>query len=102
LIAIGVELECKSVARYLSRRGPKGESDALVVAESEITDLVRRLKLIRWSDLSMIAIRVEPDYRSVTRSLSGLGPKKKLDALITAESEMTDLLRRLKLTRWAD
>jgi hypothetical protein len=47
----------------------------------------------------MIAIRVEPDYRSVTRSLSGLGPKKKLDALITAESEMTDLLRRLKLTR---
>jgi hypothetical protein len=36
LIAIGVEPECKFVARTLSRQGPKGEPDALITAESEI------------------------------------------------------------------
>jgi hypothetical protein len=61
LIAIGVELECRSVARTLSGRDPKGEPDALIAAKSEIADLVRRLKLIRQSDSSMIAIRVETE-----------------------------------------
>jgi hypothetical protein len=46
LIAIGVEPECRSVARSLSGWGPKGEPDASIAAESEIADLVRRLKLI--------------------------------------------------------
>jgi hypothetical protein len=62
-----VESEYISVARSLSGRGPKGETDAPIVAESEIIDLVRRLKLIRRSDSSMIAIRVETEYRSVGR-----------------------------------
>jgi hypothetical protein len=52
-----VELGYISVTRSLSRRGSKGESDASIAAESEITDLVRRLKLIQRSDSYMIAIR---------------------------------------------
>jgi hypothetical protein len=69
LIAIGVELEYRSIARSLSIRGPKGEPDVSIAAESEITDLLRRLKLIQRSDSSMLAIGVEPEYRSVARSL---------------------------------
>jgi hypothetical protein len=47
--------------------------------------------------LVWIAIGVEPEYRSVSKSLSGWSPKGELNALIAAESEMTDLLRLLKL-----
>jgi hypothetical protein len=65
LIAIGVETECRSIGRSLSRRGPKGEPDALITTESEVTDLLRRL----------IAIEIESEYRSVARSLSICGPK---------------------------
>jgi hypothetical protein len=71
LIAIGVEPECRSVARSLSEWGTKGELDVPIAAESEITDLLRRLKLIWWSDSSMISIEIEPDYRFVAISLSG-------------------------------
>jgi hypothetical protein len=47
--------------------------------------------------LVLIAIGVEPKYRSVSKSLSGLGPKGELNAPTDAESEMTDLLSLLKL-----
>jgi hypothetical protein len=47
--------------------------------------------------LVLIAIRVEPEYRYVTRSLSGWGPKGESNAPITAESEVADFLRLLKL-----
>jgi hypothetical protein len=47
--------------------------------------------------LVFIAIGVEPEYRFVTRSLSGWGPKREPNAPIAARSEMTDLLRLLKL-----
>jgi hypothetical protein len=46
LIAIGVEIEYRSVTRSLSRWGPKGEPNALIAAESEMTNLLRLLKLI--------------------------------------------------------
>jgi hypothetical protein len=75
LIVIRVEPECRSVARSLSGWGPKGEPDAPIAAESEITKLLRMLKLIRRSDSSMLAIRVETEYRFLTRSFSGLGPE---------------------------
>jgi hypothetical protein len=75
LIAIGVEPEYRSVFRSLSEWGLKGEHNVPIIAESEMTALLRLLKLIWQSDLSMLAIRVEPEYRSVTRSLSVLGPK---------------------------
>jgi hypothetical protein len=45
----------------------------------------------------LIAIGVEPEYRSVTRSLSGWGPKGETNAPIAAESEVVDFLRLLKL-----
>jgi hypothetical protein len=45
-MAIRVETEYRSVARSLSERGHKGESDAPIVAGSDIVDLLRRLKLI--------------------------------------------------------
>jgi hypothetical protein len=38
-------------------------------------DLLRLLKLIWQPDMSMLAIGVETEYRSVTRTLSGWGPK---------------------------
>jgi hypothetical protein len=47
--------------------------------------------------LILIAIRVETEYRSVSRSLSGWGPNGELNAPVAAESEMVDLLRLLKL-----
>jgi hypothetical protein len=46
LIAIRVESERRSIARSLSGWGPKGEPDVPIVAESEIANLLRRLKLI--------------------------------------------------------
>jgi hypothetical protein len=95
LIAIGVELEYKSVSR--SGWGPKGEPNAPITVESEMTDLLRLLKLICQPDLSILAIGVEPEYRSVTRSLSGWGTKRESNAPIATESEVTDFLRLLKL-----
>jgi hypothetical protein len=97
LIAIGVEREYRSVSTSLSGWAPKGESNALIAAESEMMDLLRLLKLIWQPDLSMLAIRVEPEYRSVTRSLSRWGHKGEPNAPITAESEVADFLRLLKL-----
>jgi hypothetical protein len=94
LITIRVELEYRSVTRSLSRWGPRGEPDAPITAESELTDLLRQLKLTPRSDSSMIAIRVESEYRSVARSLSRWGPKGESNAPITAESEIVDFLRR--------
>jgi hypothetical protein len=71
LIAIRVEPEYRYISRSLSGWGPKGETNALIVADSEMTDLLRLLKLIWQPDLSMLAIGVEPQYRIVSRSLSG-------------------------------
>jgi hypothetical protein len=97
LIAIGVEAEYRSVSRSLSGWGPKGESNAPITAESEMTDLLRLLKLIWQPNLSMLAIGVEPEYRSVTRPLSKWGPKGESNVPIVVESEVTDFLRLLKL-----
>jgi hypothetical protein len=47
--------------------------------------------------LVLIAIWIELEYRYVSRSLSGWGPKGEFNAPITVESEMVDLLRLLKL-----
>jgi hypothetical protein len=80
LIAIGVETEYRSVTKSLSRWGPKGEPNVSIAAESEMTDLLRLLKLIWQLDLSMLAIGVEPEYKSVTRSLSEWGPKREHNA----------------------
>jgi hypothetical protein len=83
----------RSVARSFSIWGPKGEPDALTAAERGIVDLMRRLQLIRLSDLYIIAIRVEPEYRFVGRPLSVWGTKGVPNAPIAAGSEVADLLR---------
>jgi hypothetical protein len=57
LIAIGVETEYRSVVRSLSGRGPKGEPNAPITAESEIMNFLRLLKPVWQSNSSMIAIR---------------------------------------------
>jgi hypothetical protein len=62
-----------------------------------MTDLLRLLKLIWQPDMSMLTIRVEADYRSITRSLSGWGSKGEPNAPITVESKVVDFLRLLKL-----
>jgi hypothetical protein len=46
LIATGVELEYRSVSTSLSGWGPKGEPNAPIAAEREVTDFLRLLKLI--------------------------------------------------------
>jgi hypothetical protein len=102
LIAIGVEPEYRSVTRSLSGWGLKGEPNALIAAESEMTDLLRWLKSAWRSDSSMIAIRVKPEYRSIARSLSRWGPKVEPNVLIAIEREVTDFLRLLKLIRRSD
>jgi hypothetical protein len=71
MIAIRVKSDYRFVARSLSVWGPNGEPNSPITVESEVTDLLRRLKLIRQSDSSMLAIGVESEYRSVTISLSG-------------------------------
>jgi hypothetical protein len=119
LIAIGVEAEYRFVSRSLSAWGPKWEPNTPITIESETMDLLRLLKLIWQPNLSMLAIGVETEYRSVTRSLSGWGPKGESNArlplrarsqiswgcwswpdlpmiAIAAGSEVTDLLRLLK------
>jgi hypothetical protein len=71
LIAIGVETEYRSISISLSGWGPKGEPNAPIAVESEMMNLLSLLKLIYQPDLSMLAIEVESEYRSITRSLSG-------------------------------
>jgi hypothetical protein len=97
LIAIGVVPEYRSISRSLSRWGPKGEPNALITAESEMMDLLKLLKLIWQLDMSMVAIGVELEYRSVTRSLFGWGLKGEPNTPIVAESEVVNFLRLLKL-----
>jgi hypothetical protein len=97
LIAIRVESKYRSVSKSLSGWGSKGEPNAPIAAESEIMDLLSLLKLIWQPDLFMLAIGVKPEYRSITRSLSGWGPKGEPNAPIIAESEVTNFLRLLKL-----
>jgi hypothetical protein len=46
LIAIGVETEYRSIFISLSGWGPKGELNAPIIAERDMTDLLRLLKLI--------------------------------------------------------
>jgi hypothetical protein len=46
MLAIGVESEYRSIARSLSGWGPKGEHNAPIAAESEVTNFLRRLKSI--------------------------------------------------------
>jgi hypothetical protein len=95
MIAIRVEPVYRSVTRLFSGLGPKGESDAPITAESEVTKFLNRLKLIWRSDSSMLAIGIEPDYRSVAKLFSEWDPKGESNAPITAKSEVVDFFRQI-------
>jgi hypothetical protein len=69
----------------------------LVTSCSDVVAFLKLLKTDPMIGFVLIAIGVEVEYRYVSRSLSGWGPKGELNAPITAESEMEDLLRLLKL-----
>jgi hypothetical protein len=64
---------------------------------SDVVDFLKSSRTDPTIGLILIAIGVEAEYRSISRSLSGLGPKGEPNAPITAESKMTDLLWLLKL-----
>jgi hypothetical protein len=69
---------------------------------SNVIDFLKSSRTDPVIGLVLIYIRVEPEYRYVSRSLSGWGHKRELNVSITAESEMTDLLRLLKLIWQSD
>jgi hypothetical protein len=98
MLAIGVSPEYRSVARSLSEWGPKGEPDAPITAGRESTDLLSWLKLIRRLNSSMLAIGVEPEYRSAARSLFGWGFKGETNAPIAVGSEVVNFLLGTKMS----
>jgi hypothetical protein len=61
LIAIQVETEYRYVSRSLFGWGSKGDVNTPIAAESEMTDLLRILKLIWQPDLFMLAIEVDTE-----------------------------------------
>jgi hypothetical protein len=71
----------------------------LVTSCSDVVAFLKSSKIDPAIGLILIAIGVEAEYRSIARSLSGWGPKGEPDALITAESEVTNLFKLLKLIR---
>jgi hypothetical protein len=78
---------------------PGGELYALVTSYSDVVAFLKSSETDPAIRLILIDIGVEPEYRSIARSLSGRGPNGEPDASITTESEIVDLLRRLKLIR---
>jgi hypothetical protein len=71
----------------------------LVTSCSDVVTFLKLSKTDRVIGLVLIAIGVEPEYRSVATSLSGRGPKGEPNAPIAVESEVTDFFRLLKLIR---
>jgi hypothetical protein len=69
----------------------------LVTSCSDIVALLKSSKIDSMVRLVLIAIGVEPEYKSVSKSLSGWGAKGEFDAPIIAESKIADFLRWLKL-----
>jgi hypothetical protein len=72
---------------------PRGEPYALVTSCSDVVAFLKSSEIDPAIGLILIAIGVEPEYRSVPRSLSGWGTKGEPNALITAESEVTNFFR---------
>jgi hypothetical protein len=64
---------------------------------NDVVDFLKSFRTDPMIGLILIAIRVEPEYRHVSRSLFGWGPKGESNAPIAAESEVVDFLRLLHL-----
>jgi hypothetical protein len=100
--AARAELEYKFIARSIFGGVSEGESYVLITSCSDIIYFLKSSKSDPTIELVFDNYQVEPEYRSVTKSLSGRGPKGESDASIVAESEIADLLRWLKLIRRSD
>ncbi len=87
----------RSVVRSIFGGVPKGKPYALITSCSDVVDFLKSSKSDLVIGLVFNSYRVEPEYRSVSRSLSGWGPKGESNAPIAAESEVTNFLRLLKL-----
>jgi hypothetical protein len=70
-----------------------GEPYGLIASCIDIVAFLRSSETDAMIRLILIVIRVEPEYRSVSRSLLGWGPKGEPNASITAGSEVTNFLR---------
>jgi hypothetical protein len=86
------EPEYRSVARSIFGGDPEGESYALVTFCNYVVAFLKLSETDPTIGLILIAIEIEACYRSVARSLSERGPKGEPNALIVAESEVTDFL----------
>jgi hypothetical protein len=69
---------------------PIEELNAPIATESEITDFLRLLKLIWWSDSSMIAIAVGSEVADSLRLLKLIWRSDSSMIAITAGSEVED------------
>jgi hypothetical protein len=69
----------------------------LVTSCSDVVDFLKSSKTDPVIGLVLIAIGVDPEYRSVSRSLFRWGPKGEPNTPIAAESEVTNFFRLLKL-----
>jgi hypothetical protein len=85
------------VARSIFRGESGGEPYALVTSCSDAVDFLKLSETDPTIGVVLIVIRVELEYRFVSRSLSGWGSKGESNVPIVTESEMADLLRLLKL-----
>jgi hypothetical protein len=68
----------------------------LVTSCNDVIDFLKLSEIDPTIRLVLIAIGVESEYRSISRSLSGWGPKGEPDAPIATESEVTNFFRPLK------
>jgi hypothetical protein len=93
------ELEYRSVARSIFEVVPRGDFYTLITSCIDVVDLFKSSEIDLAIGLVFNSYRVEPEYRSVARSLSRRGPKGEPYAPIATESEITELLRMLKLIR---
>jgi hypothetical protein len=78
---------------------PGGDPYVLIISYSDVVSFLKSSEADPTIRIVLIAIRVESEYRSVAISLSELGPKGEFDVPIAAESKITNLLRRLMMTR---
>jgi hypothetical protein len=89
--------EYRSAIRSIFGGVPRGESYALITSYSDVIDFLKPSESGPTIELVFDSYRVEPEYISVARSLSGWDSKGESDALIAAKSEITDLLRKQKM-----
>jgi hypothetical protein len=97
-LAARVEPKYRSVVRSIFGGVHEGELYALITSCSDAIAFLKSFETDLAIEVILIAIGVEPEYRSVYRSISRWGSKGDHNTPIAVESEMANLLRRLKST----